>query len=341
MKNKKSLFGIIGFLAVVIVVIILGLFLHKDKNEVTAENFKVEQGDGVFYLNGGYMILKTKDECVYHGGDSAYAYDAYTYIYNKTTKALYIFVAGNVEDMKYGANEKELLEKLEEEYKITPKKQDDLKTKSGTWKHVKMKDFVDFKEDVCDVDSYYQFKDNKIYMTIIYSDAESKKETHILDQLTLKDKAIVVYKNESPVKIEDDGSGSYEKVMEDTEYKMYFPEEIAKNAFFQEQEQYVEFTTEDGSIITCRGTKVKEKIKGYYKEEFKVENEETIEYGSLKNKKEQFVEYEYCVRKMYENTYSYLARVQIHNGEDYYILDINSMKPIENMELYLKDFCIE
>ena len=341
MKNKKSLFGIIGFLAVVIVVIILGLFLHKDKNEVTAENFKVEQGDGVFYLNGGYMILKTKDECVYHGGDSAYAYDAYTYIYNKTTKALYIFVAGNVEDMKYGANEKELLEKLEEEYKITPKKQDDFKTKSGTWKHVKMKDFVDFKEDVCDVDSYYQFKDSKIYMTIIYSDAESQKETHILNQLTLKDKAIVVYKNESPVKIEDDGSGSYEKVMEDKEYKMYFPEEIAKNAFFQEQEQYVEFTTEDGSIITCRGTKVKEKIKGYYKEEFKVENEETIEYGSLKNKKEQFVEYEYCVRKMYENTYSYLARVQIHNGEDYYILDINSMKPIENMELYLKDFCIE
>ena len=84
MKNKKVLFGIIGFMAVIIIAVVLGLFLHKDKKEVTAENFKVDQGDGLFYLNGGYMILKTKDNCEYHGGDSAYAYDAYTYIYNKT-----------------------------------------------------------------------------------------------------------------------------------------------------------------------------------------------------------------------------------------------------------------
>ncbi len=341
MKNKKIVFGIIGFVAVVVIAVVLGLFLHKNKKEVTAENFKVEQGNGVFYLNGGYMILKTRDSCTYHGGDSAYSYDAYTYIYNETTKALYIFVAGNVEDMKYGTNEKELLLKLEEEYGIKPVVKESFKSKSGTWKNVVMKDFVDFKGDICDVDSYYQFKDDMIYMVLIYSDKESENETHILNQLKLMKKAIVKYKNESPVTIEKDGTGSFEKTMEDTEYKMYFPEDLVKNAHFVENEQYVEFTTEEGSIITCRGTKNKEKIKGYYKEDFKVENEESIEYGSFKNNKEQFVEYEYCVRKMYENSYNYLARVQITNGGDYYILDINSVSPIEDMQTYLEDYYIE
>ena len=342
MKKNKKFYTIIGFVSILILSIVLFVCLKGDKKEeVTAENFKVDQGDGVFYLNGGYMILDTKDKCSYLDGESAYSYDAYTYIYNETTKALYVFVAGDVENVKYGTSEKELLEALEKEYNIKPQKKDAIESKSGTWNYVVMNDYVDFKEDKCDVSAYYQFNENIIYMTIIYSDKESVKETHILDQLKLKDKAIVEFKNESPLKIEEDGTGSYEKEMEKTEYKMYFPEEIAKKSFFHEQEQYVEFETENGTIITCRATKTKEKIQNYYKEEFKVDKEKSIVYKTFNNKKNQLVEYEYCVREMFENTYSYLARVQIHNGDNYLILDINSMHPIENMDEYLQDFALE
>lgn len=338
MKNKKMLFGIIGFVAVVVIAVVLGLFLHKDKNKVTAENFKVEQGNGVFYLNGGYMILKTKDKCSYLEYESQRTYDAYTYIYNETTKALYVFVAGNVDDMKYGSNEDELLKKLEKEFSVKPVKKDDEKFKSGTWRHAKVKDHVDKGEQVCDVDAFYQFVDDRIYMVLIYNDKESKNETKLLDKLTLKDKGIVIYKNETPVKIGEDGTGYYSKKMEDTNYEMHFPQSVVENSFFQEQELYVSFSGNNGSIITCRATNEKETIEGHYKNVVGIAENATIDYNTYILDDGTSIEYEYCVHTKEENYRDYCARVQIFNGENYYVIDILETEPISDMSQYLNGY---
>ena len=338
MKNKKVLFGIIGFIAVIVIAVVLGLFLHKDKKEVTAENFKVDQGDGVFYLNGGYMILKTKDDCSYLEYETQKTYDAHTYIYNETTKALYIFVAGNVDNMKYGANESELYKKLEENFAAKPVKQEAEKYKSGTWEHAKMKDHVDAGEQVCDVDAFYQFVDDRIYMVLMYNDKESKNETKILDQLTLKDKPIVIYKNETPVKINDDGYGVYKKTMEETEYEMLFPEELVENSFFQEYEKYVFFKTNSGAMITCRISKEKEIINGYYVNTFEKNEGAEIVYDTFQLEDGRQIEYEYRVYKNGELYTDYNAHVQIIKDNTYYILDIVEFEPITNMKEYVKDF---
>lgn len=338
MKNKKMLFGIIGFIAVIVVAVVLGLFLHKDKNKVTAENFKVEQGNGVFYLNGGYMILKTKDKCSYLEYESQRTYDAYTYIYNETTKALYVFVAGNVDDMKYGSDEDELFKKLEEEFSVKPVKKEDKKYKSGTWQHAKMKDYVDKGEQVCDVDAFYQFVDDRIYMVLIYNDKESKNETKILDQLTLKNKFIVTYKNETPVKINENGYGTYKKTMEEMEYEMLFPEELVKNSFFQEYEQYVFFETNTGAMITCRVTKEKEEISGHYKNTFEENEGAEIIYNTLQLEDGRQIEYEYRVYKNGELYTDYNAHVQITKDNTYLLLDIVEFEPITDIKEYVKDF---
>ena len=348
MKEKKKVMGIVLVAVLCVIglsVVLIGNNQREDvkiDESITPDNFEVVQEDGTFYLNGGYIILKTEDECDFLDRMSSDTYFIQEVVQDNTNETGYKFVAGKYENIKYGTTEEEILKTLEKEFEKTPEKKSQYKSKSGAWQHVRINDAEDKDSDASTVmvDVYYQLTERLLYMVYMYTDEESVKPEKLLDDLYLQESAVIDRKNENPLKEADDGSFYYEKLGETDEMKCHFPKEYKDYIGSLDDTKGVNFNLPDGSYLVAKAVKEDQKVEGHYASVREGDiDEDAVQYQTLTTEDRTTIECEQFHERQ-DGIDTYYAFVQIECEKGYYILDMIIPETIEDIEAFCEGFYI-
>lgn len=362
MRNKKWKEKIVALsLAMATIVMLSGCAescaKEKDKPNEAVQNLVVDLteggtvfyndlGNGVFYMNGGYIKIETDDDCAYMEEISQTKYHIVDYFQNNTRAVGYGFTAGKLKDICYGDTEEEIIKTLEAEFGYATVEMKSIKNELGTWKKRQVPEYVEtykgedgeILERTSCVDIYYQLKDDMLYMVYIFADEESVDAEKIFDEMTLSKTAQVVYKNENPVKDAEDETSYVIRDIRGDVYEIHVPDEIAKGVY-DEEPLYSSFRTSD-TFVTMHVTDEKQEIKGNYEKVYEGTEEKTITYDVFTNADGNEVEYEHCIVD-YNGIKQSSIRCQILQSGKYYVLDFSCYYEIENVEEYLKGYYVK
>lgn len=308
--------------------------------------FYNDLGNGIYYTNGGYIKIETKDQCTYMKEMSQATYHVVDYLQNDTRAVGYGFVAGKLGDIRYGDTEEEIIKTVEAEFGYETEEKASIKTNIGVWKVRQIPEYIETfaGEDgaVIEVEStvsiYYQLENDMLYMVYIFADEESKDAEKIFEEMTLSKTAQVIYKNEDPVKNADDETSYVIRDIRGDVYEIHVPDDIAEGEYGEEP-LYSFFRTKD-IFVTMHVTEDKREVKGNYEMVFADKEEKTITYDTFINEEGNTVEYEYCVVD-YDGIKQTFILAQITQGDRYYILDFINHMEIEDIGAFLKGYYVK